>query len=31
MRATEFVESYIEAWNHRDAKSVADHLSANGT
>jgi len=31
MRKTEFVESYIDAWNHRDSKGVADHLSSNGT
>ena len=31
MRAKEFVESYLDAWNHGDAKSIADHLSANGT
>jgi AraC-like DNA-binding protein/nuclear transport factor 2 (NTF2) superfamily protein len=31
MRKTEFVESYFDAWNHRDAKGVADHLSADGT
>jgi len=30
MRATEFVESYIDAWNHRDPKGVADHLAADG-
>jgi len=30
MRATEFVESYFDAWNHRDPKGVADHLAANG-
>ena len=30
MRATEFVESYIDAWNHRDPKAVADHLAAGG-
>jgi len=29
--ATEFVESYIDAWNHLDAEAVADHLAANGT
>jgi len=29
--ATEFVESYFDAWNHRDAKGVADHLAADGT
>lgn len=31
MRKTEFVESYFDAWNHRDPKSIADHLSADGT
>jgi AraC-like DNA-binding protein len=31
MRKTEFVESYFDAWNHRDSKGVADHLSADGT
>jgi len=30
MHATEFVESYFDAWNHADARSVADHLAANG-
>ncbi|MDZ7645647.1 MAG: nuclear transport factor 2 family protein [Woeseiaceae bacterium] len=30
MRATDFVESYFEAWNHRDPLAVADHLAANG-
>jgi AraC-like DNA-binding protein len=30
MHATEFVESYFDAWNHRDPKGVADHLSADG-
>jgi len=30
MRATEFVESYFDAWNHRDPKGVADHLTADG-
>ncbi len=30
MRATEFVDSYFDAWNHRDAKGVADHLTADG-
>jgi len=28
--AVEFVESYFDAWNHRDAQSVADHLSKDG-
>ena len=31
MRATHFVESYFDAWNHRDPQAVADHLIANGT
>jgi AraC-like DNA-binding protein len=31
VRATEFVESYFDAWNHSDAKGVADHLIQNGT
>ena len=31
MRATEFVRSYIDAWNHSDAKGVAEHLATNGT
>ena len=31
MRATEFVHSYIDAWNHCDAKGVAEHLVTNGT
>jgi AraC-like DNA-binding protein len=30
MRATEFVESYFDAWNHRDPKGVADHLTDDG-
>jgi AraC-like DNA-binding protein len=30
MLAAEFVESYIDAWNHRDPKGVADHLTADG-
>lgn len=30
MRAAEFVESYFDAWNHRDPKGIADHLSADG-
>ena len=30
MRATDFVESYFAAWNHHDAKAVADHLTNNG-
>ena len=30
MQATEFVESYIDAWNHRDPVGVADHITADG-
>lgn len=30
MQATEFVQSYINAWNHHDPEEVADHLAANG-
>jgi len=30
MHATEFVQSYFDAWNHRDPKAVADHLAADG-
>jgi len=30
MRATRFVESYFDAWNHRDPRAVADHLTADG-
>ncbi len=31
MHATDFVESYFDAWNHRDARMVADHLTIDGT
>lgn len=31
MRAAEFVDSYFDAWNHRDARLVADHLTNDGT
>ena len=31
MRAAEFVQSYIDAWNHCDARAVAEHLVKNGT
>ena len=31
MRKTEFVESYFDAWNHHDPRSIVDHLSVNGT
>lgn len=27
MRATEFVESYFDAWNHWDPKGIVEHLS----
>jgi AraC-like DNA-binding protein len=30
MHANKFVESYFNAWNHRDPVAVADHLAANG-
>jgi hypothetical protein len=30
MRATQFVESYFDAWNDSDAKGVADHLAVDG-
>ena len=30
MRVAKFVESYFDAWNHWDAKGVADHLADNG-
>ena len=30
VRATEFVHSYMDAWNHRDPKGVADHLAPDG-
>lgn len=30
MHATKFVDSYIDAWNLRDAKGVADHLTSDG-
>jgi len=30
MRATEFVSSYFDAWNHRDPVAVADHLARDG-
>jgi AraC-like DNA-binding protein len=29
-RPTQFVDSYFDAWNHRDPKGVADHLTADG-
>ena len=31
MRAAEFVQSYFDAWNHSDARAVAEHLDRNGT
>ncbi|MEH6549602.1 MAG: helix-turn-helix domain-containing protein [Pseudomonadales bacterium] len=31
MRTAKFVESYFDAWNHSDAKGVAEHLVKNGT
>jgi AraC-like DNA-binding protein len=30
MHATKFVESYFDAWNHRDPVAVADHLASDG-
>lgn len=30
MRATEFVKSYFDAWNHHDPERIADHLAADG-
>ena len=30
MRPADFVDSYFEAWNHRDARAVADHLARDG-
>ena len=30
MNATEYVRSYIEAWNRQDSHAVADHLAENG-
>ena len=30
MHATKFVNSYFDAWNHRDPTAVADHLDADG-
>ena len=30
MQASHFVQSYFDAWNHRDPEGVADHLAANG-
>ncbi len=31
MRAAEFVQSYFDAWNHSDARGVAEHLAQDGT
>lgn len=31
IRAKNFVDSYFDAWNDRDPKAVAGHLSADGT
>ena len=30
MQISKFVESYFDAWNHGDAKGVADHLTEDG-
>ena len=30
MQVAKFVESYFDAWNHADAKGVADHLTKDG-
>ena len=30
VRATKFVDSYMDAWNHRDPEGVADHLAPDG-
>lgn len=30
MRATDFVESYMDAWNHHDPEHIADHLARGG-
>ena len=30
MRATEFVASYLDAWNHADAEAVAEHFTDDG-
>jgi len=30
MRATDFVESYFDAWNHHDPEHIADHLARDG-
>jgi AraC-like DNA-binding protein len=31
MQTVEFVRSYFDAWNHSDARGVAEHLAINGT
>ncbi len=31
MRTVEFVQSYFDAWNHKDPEAVAGHLAADGT
>jgi AraC-like DNA-binding protein len=31
LQTAEFVESYFDAWNHHNARLVADHLTADGT
>lgn len=31
MHTAGFVESYFDAWNHHDARLVAEHLTADGT
>ena len=31
MISSDFVASYIDAWNHHDAGAVADHLATGGT
>ena len=30
MRTADFVQSYFDAWNHRDPEAVAHHLAADG-
>lgn len=30
MRATDFVASYLDAWNHGDAKAIAEHFTDDG-
>ena len=30
MQSTQFVESYFDAWNYRDPRGVAEHLTADG-